>query len=490
MPITDEGSCPGRCAIFNPRVRDSERRFAADETRQNQPGTVAGVTAPERTDRGRALRESTSDVHGSPNSPPDLERKAPERPEGFGARTLAFIGRHKPSVAAALIGAGLIAQIAGVSPVQVTTHPDPRTLAVDVRPFPGQSFTLFSTPCRTETGASTLVAPTSIAAEPIASGESAYRDAVRRYIAEEEASIAALGLSQKPNNRSFALTHEGHAPKGVAIMFHGFNVGPKQLELLAHRVHALGYDVFAPSLPGHGLVDGEGRDVTKHIPNASNRHEWQRFQDRVLDVARASGQVTVIGHSAGAMLGLNLAERHAGVRNAEGTPLIRQVIAVSPLLEVQGDYKLNGVGLRLGPIGVRNQSVAELLNTAQCAVGLPVDRYLNGQAVTVGGPKLGIDYGSRQVDQDIVLGLVITANQTTANAERLRLIPGGVRMILTASDDTIDPRADIRFAERIGADYFVFPAEERVPHSMISPFENGDRASLERSHALILERLR
>jgi pimeloyl-ACP methyl ester carboxylesterase len=392
----------------------------------------------------------------------------PKLSPSFPQRVLGFLRRHKLGVAGALIGANMIANIGGVAPLQLSTHSDPHAVVLKVQ-VPGASADLIDFGCRGDAH-DTIPTIHAVSAASSPEAHASYRAAIDRYLADEQASFAKEGLTQRANNRSFALLHESAPPKGIAIMLHGFNAGTKQMEALAKQAYDKGYDVLVPSLLGHGLVRADGTEDNRLMPRAGEYLEWRRFLDRLATLGAPADRITLIGHSGGGMLALHLAERHP--------ELIEKVIASSPLLELRGDY---GYGLS-------NQTAANALETAHCLAGEPVANWLADQQVDRQGPGEH-PYGSRYVDQGIVLGLIINSKYTLEHAERLRHIRGGAFLILSEADDTIDPKAAQRFASDAGAGTFVFPSAEGVPHTMISEIENHDPRSVAKSQALILERL-
>lgn len=317
-----------------------------------------------------------------------------------------------------------------------------------------------------------------------------HRAAIARYMAAEQEEILASGRTQKAANHSFARFHEGPAPLGVAVLLHGFNAGPEQWRPLAEELFAKGYDIFAPSLPGHGLLKPDGSDDGSLLPTIGAQGAWATFEDRVMDAARGAGKVTVVGLSVGGLLALHLAERHADDPGAgAGAPLIHKIVSIAPYDELAGNYKVLGHELKIGPFGLRNQAVAEVLTRAEHLFGAPVDRFLAKQRVDRQGEHPAIDYGARFVGYDNVLALESAANETEAGAARLRQVPGGVHVLVTASDDLVDPAASIALARSAGAELHVFPRSQRVPHAMIHPLENTDPAAFAEAKAQILSRL-
>lgn len=268
------------------------------------------------------------------------------------------------------------------------------------------------------------------------------------------------------------------------MLFHGFNSGPEQWTTYVEAIVGLGYDVFVPSLPGHGLVDAEGRDVLDHIPTASRRGEWKDFEDQIFRLARPAGKVTLVGLSLGGLLALRVAERYGGARGRGRAPIVQQVIAVAPLVAFEGDYEIGRIPLRCGHAAVTNQWVASKLAIAESIVGEPVDRLLRGVKVDMKGSTPAIDAGARFVGQDIVLGLTFLLEEMRANATALHDVP--TRFIVTEADRTVSCQAALALAEEIGADRYVFPRKERAPHELVSPDENKAVATQQQTRALIL----
>lgn len=325
-----------------------------------------------------------------------------------------------------------------------------------------------------------------------------HRASIAHYLAAEQEEIAASGRTQKAANHSFARFHEGPAPRGVALLLHGFNAGPEQWRPLAEDLFAKGYDIFAPSLPGHGLLKADGTEDASQLPTIARPGAWARFEDRAIDAARGAGKITVVGLSVGGLLALHLAERHADDPGAPPiaptagpgpVPLIDKVVSIAPYDELAGTYKVAGHELKIGPLGLRNQVVAEVLTHAEHAFGAPIDRFLAKQRVDRQGAHPAINYGSRFVGYDNVLALESTANETEAGAARLQKIPGGVHVLVTAADDLVDPAASIALAQSAGAEIHVFPKSQRVPHAMIHPLENTDPEAYAEAKAQILSRL-
>jgi len=94
-------------------------------------------------------------------------------------------------------------------------------------------------------------------------------------------------------------------PVGV-LLCHGFTATTAEVRLLANALHAQGYTVTAPLLPGHGTT-----------PQDCNRYRWQDWYASVERIYRKLAarceRVVVGGESTGALLILRLAAEHPEV---------------------------------------------------------------------------------------------------------------------------------------------------------------------------------
>ncbi len=93
------------------------------------------------------------------------------------------------------------------------------------------------------------------------------------------------------------LTH-GRAAKNAILFLHGFTNAPRQFVALGQQFFDLGYNVFIPRLPRHGLADRLTRDL-QHL----TADELLEFTNRAVDLARGLGErLTVCGISLGGLL--------------------------------------------------------------------------------------------------------------------------------------------------------------------------------------------
>ncbi len=94
-------------------------------------------------------------------------------------------------------------------------------------------------------------------------------------------------------------------PIGI-LLSHGFTATTAEVRLLAQALHARGYSVAGPLLPGHGTT-----------PQDCNRYTWEDWyaslETAFLQMLPRCKTVVVGGESTGALLALVLANRHPDV---------------------------------------------------------------------------------------------------------------------------------------------------------------------------------
>jgi len=315
-----------------------------------------------------------------------------------------------------------------------------------------------------------------------------YRAAIVNYMAQEDRAIkadfpGARPLRRKPLNRSFALFHEGTTPRPVVVMLHGFSAGTEQWAPIAYELFAKGYDVFVPCLPGHGLLNLDGSEFTGAVPTGATWKWWDDFAERIYGLVKSAPNVSMVGLSFGGNLSLKAAERHRAELAADGQPILRNVVAVSPFLAFTGTYdpqsaldkqkgkKPTAVDSFVEARKIPNERVATALEWAEGVAPERVHAYLQSLQVdmrSVSNPPL--DYGFKFASQDAVLGMFKAAEETRANAAQL----DGLKLQIIASQAgaTADPSAMLKFGEDSGAEIYEFAKADGVPHAMVHPLEN------------------
>ncbi len=103
-----------------------------------------------------------------------------------------------------------------------------------------------------------------------------------------------------------------------ALLIHGFTATTAEVRLLGKHLHARGYTISAPLLPGHQTT-----------PRDMNRRQWREWtgavDDAYAELAARCERVFICGESMGALLALYLASEH---------PEIAGVVVYSPALRV------------------------------------------------------------------------------------------------------------------------------------------------------------
>jgi carboxylesterase len=119
--------------------------------------------------------------------------------------------------------------------------------------------------------------------------------------------------------------------KGAVLLLHGFNDSPQAVRTTADALHAAGWTVRVPALPGHGrTLDSFAR---------SGSAEWEgAARAELATLRREYDQVAVCGMSMGGALALMLAAED---------PEVRAVVALAPYLHLSRPMTLL---LLLGPI--------------------------------------------------------------------------------------------------------------------------------------------
>ncbi len=115
------------------------------------------------------------------------------------------------------------------------------------------------------------------------------------------------GVMQNPHLEGGDFFWEGTKQAAVGILLlHGFTATTVEVRPLARRLHAEGYTVAGPLLPGHGTT-----------PEDMNRRRWTEWVGRAKEayqqLRRRCEVVFVGGESMGALISLYLASRYAEI---------------------------------------------------------------------------------------------------------------------------------------------------------------------------------
>lgn len=132
-----------------------------------------------------------------------------------------------------------------------------------------------------------------------------YTEAVAR-IEANRARQAKAGVLPVCQDR---LLSHGEQVEQVVMFFHGFSTCPEQFHELGGRLFDLGYNVYLPCAPHHGLADRLTREL-----GALTAEELAEYGDRAVDIACGLGRhVTVVGISGGGTVVCWLAQNRADV---------------------------------------------------------------------------------------------------------------------------------------------------------------------------------
>ena len=127
------------------------------------------------------------------------------------------------------------------------------------------------------------------------------------------------------------------ARKGAVLLLHGYNDSPQSLASVASALHARGWSVCVPLLPGHGrrLEDWAAARAT----------DWERAAREELAQLRAM-------HSEVAVGGLSMGGALAFVLAAE-QPDVRAVVTFAPYLHASGPVELLHIIAPIATLGAR-----------------------------------------------------------------------------------------------------------------------------------------
>jgi pimeloyl-ACP methyl ester carboxylesterase len=148
-----------------------------------------------------------------------------------------------------------------------------------------------------------------------------------------------------PNHIHWFESRLGAAPRGVALAAHGLNLNPDRMLPVVTMLTGAGLDVLRLSLRGHGanftpcsgMADAKARlesfrSATREIWQAEVRSAWDHAHERA---RRAGVPLLMVGHSLGALLGVDLladgAEFERMVLFAPALSLRRWHLLMAPL---------------------------------------------------------------------------------------------------------------------------------------------------------------
>ncbi|MFA5508099.1 MAG: alpha/beta fold hydrolase [Vulcanimicrobiota bacterium] len=293
-------------------------------------------------------------------------------------------------------------------------------------------------------------APQSLPSEnPFEHIESHVRDEVRWTVEPNE-----QGARLRDHAVSVFKPAETAEPKGTVVLFHGFTAGPWQYKEMAEQLHSEGFHVYAPRMPGHGLVDESGKPWRKDIPDTGEGHVWNDFIDETIEDAKELGApVYAVGLSGGGGVALKSAQRHEDVE---------AVAAMAPF--VGGD----GIAGALLPV----------LNVVDMVTFGLFGKLLNTIPLGKAKPSAKDDPTPRT---PATLGQALAMYRVGSSVEQLEQ---PLQLLTTAKDSVSGVRANRKLYQAGDEEghqngWYHFPAEEKVKHAMLSRLENPNTSSVE-----------
>lgn len=270
-----------------------------------------------------------------------------------------------------------------------------------------------------------------------------YTQAVQSIKAIQANEPAAL----LPSGRTQFMTH-GYRVERAAVMFHGYTSAPQQFHALGLKLFALGYNVYIPRAPHHGLPDplaGDHADLTAE--------EIKAAAQRALEITLGLGErVNVLGLSMGGLMAGWLAQYRTDVNVA---------MIIAPAF-----------GFRVVP-----RPLLPLIRAA--ALRLPNvfrwwDPELKGDG---GGPRHAYArYATRGLAQVMrVSSDLATAARRSAPAARSLVV------VTNANDESVDNAATARVVAHwrargaVNIATYEFPKSQQLIHDLIDPEQPRQR---------------
>ena len=128
---------------------------------------------------------------------------------------------------------------------------------------------------------------------------------------------AEASMNLQPGSKSGFLKSKIEPAKGVVLALHGWSAGTWQFEHMAEQLQEQGYHVYAPRLPGHGIVDENGKASSLQFPQNHESHIYRDYADETYaEVASLGIPVSIVGLSGGGAIGLDIAGRYPDIESA------------------------------------------------------------------------------------------------------------------------------------------------------------------------------
>jgi len=193
------------------------------------------------------------------------------------------------------------------------------------------------------------------------------------------------GMAGRRRERGFARAHRFDADgiivgaesitlegtrAGAVLLLHGYNDSPQSLRLVASALHARGWTVRVPLLPGHGRQLRDWAETSAEAWESAARAELAALR-------RSHGAVAVGGLSMGGALAFLLAAEDPDVRAVIGfAPYlhvslpVELLVLIAPLASIGAKYFASGGGSSVHDPVASEQMIAYRCATPRLAVEL------------------------------------------------------------------------------------------------------------------------
>lgn len=298
-----------------------------------------------------------------------------------------------------------------------------------------------------------MAAAAAISQHPMAS--------IAAWLAEDAALVFQGRLHAACSARHYPVAKQNKTC-GVVLMLHGFTAGPWQYEELGPQLAAAGLEGFAARLPGHGgtTASATGSDAAEDPSDLPKSHETNRFvafAERAYNTAAQLAEsrgvpLYLVGFSAGGAVALQILQ-YAPTK-------IARAVLIAPLAQPKGPILRAFVAaMSVLPLGGRISDLWKI------RWPLPPPR-----------PDGWLRPGHSHFALGNVAALFRFARQ--ARPHRRYQLPIPIQVIATASDEKVELRA---CQQLVGNDprhgLYIFPRHERVPHAMLTAWENSNGES-------------
>ena len=260
----------------------------------------------------------------------------------------------------------------------------------------------------------------------------------------------------QPGMQSRLHLQVGLPERGSVVLLHGFSAGPWQYDEIGPRLHAHGFNVYVPRLPGHGPRSAAD------LPGTHDHIRYDRFAESVYaDLVALGGPVHVVGLSGGGAVATRILEAHYDIARA---------VLIAPFYAPR-DRKAR-LQLRL---------LGRAMRLTGGAAGLAVDRIPFSMGT--------VDFhrpGHLEIRVGNLYGLAQVGRRAHDDAHKIRT---PIQFITTSEDWAIDPDAMERVYRAAGGaarhQWHHFSPKDAVPHAMFHPDENPNPKTREQVIELI-----